>query len=82
MVGGAASPSATSVKATAEPLREDAKPAAVFVAGTKERLVLYSLVLLGIRVLVSILGGPVIELSGSGKCLEECIWKSEGDSLV
>lgn len=56
MVGATATPNATSVKATAEPLREDAKPAAVFVAGTKERLVLYYLVLLGIRVLVSILG--------------------------
>lgn len=58
MVGGTATatPNATSVKATAEPLREDARPAAVFVAGTKERLVLYSLVLLGIRVLVLVLG--------------------------
>lgn len=56
MVGATATPNATSVKATAEPLREVAKPAAVFVAGTKERLVLYYLVLLGIRVLVSILG--------------------------
>ncbi|KAF3331073.1 Upstream activation factor subunit spp27 [Carex littledalei] len=36
LVGATATPSATSVKAKAEPLRDDAKPAAVSVAGTKE----------------------------------------------
>lgn len=72
LVGATATSSATSVKAKAEPLRDSAKPPAVAVAGTKERLVLYSLVLLGFW--LQFWGSFNWIKFSLGKCLEECIW--------